>query len=541
MNALGELEPPEPDLPSPFGPPPAPTSQPGTSSTDGTSLISRRGNNRPAPTVEVGRGEVSGVAAFWGTDDEPLVATLSFRVGQADESLRTRGMCKLVAQLATSGIDDPEVELATSVVPLRTSFTVTGPPTRAGEVMTKVARNLAALPTEQIAAGITEIQAAWSPPQRWDVELLTLRYGSRGYGLPACEELGLHDLDPAVFDAWQRNWFTAGNAVLVCNRQPPPELILSSLPDGYRKTLPDPHPIDIELPAIHPGPDHCIAVSFLTRVDPAIELALGIVVARLRGRFAELDPRVGEVDLEIQPTGEGRGTVTLFVPVPNEVVQELREAMISEMFRFSMNGPEVDELDLARVERRRNSEHRSNEASRLAALQGVANLFGADDHATVDVDAQPADLARAVRLMLPQAIWLVPRSAAIEDHRLAAIPEGSAFVVDGNPFPPVPEIAAVRRDDRLIVGGDGITLLVAGSLPATVRFEDVVAVQRWSDGARTLWGADGIRFLVHETAWLGGDQVIGWIDGQVEAWLMIEMNRPSGYVLPIDPPPIPTR
>jgi hypothetical protein len=84
-------------------------------------------------------------------------------------------------------------------------------------------------------------------------------------------------------------------------------------------------------------------------------------------------------------------------------------------------------------------------------------------------------------------------------------------------------------------------LVVAGSLPATVRFEDVVAVQKWSDGARTLWGADGIRFLVHEANWLGGDQVIAWIDEQVEAWLMIDMKRPSGYVLPIDPPPMPIR
>lgn len=541
MNAPGDLEQPDRDLPSPFGPPPASISQPREGSTSGTNLISTRGTNSPAPTVEVGRGEVSGVAAFWGNDDEPLIATLSFRIGQADETLRTRGMCKLVAQLATSGIDDPDVDLSTSVNPLRTSFTVTGPSGPAGEVMTKVARRLAALPTEQIAEAIAEIEAAWAPPQRWDIELLTLRYGSRGYGLPACEDLGLNDLDPAVFDAFQRNWFTAGNAVLICNRQPPSEIILSALPDGDRKTLPEPHPIDLELPAVHPGPDHCIAVSFLTRVDPAVELALGIVVARLRKRFEAMDPRVGHVELEIQPTGEGLGTVTMFVPVPNEVVAELREAMISELFRFSMNGPEVDELDLARVDRRRARDHRSDESSQLAILEGVAELFGAGAYAARDIDAGPAELASAVRRMLPQAIWLIPRSTPIVDHRLTAISEGSDLIVEGNPFPPVPEIAAVRRGDRLIVGGDGITLLVAGALPATVRFEDVVAVQRWSDGARTLWGADGIRFLVHQEAWLGGDQVIDWIDEQVEAWLMIEMNQPSGYVLPIDPPPIPAR
>jgi hypothetical protein len=542
MTPLGEIDQPEPDLPSPFGPPPEPAEQRQAASPPAVGTGPGPASATFERTAEVGRGEVSGVAAFWGSDDEPLVATLSFRVGQADESLRNRGMCKLVAQLATWGIDDPDVEVSTAVNPLRTSFTVTGPPGRAGDVMTTIARNLAALPTEQTAAAIAQIQAAWNPPQRWDIELLTLRYGSRGYGLPACEDLGLYDLDPNVFDAWQRNWFTAGNAVLICNRQPPPELILSSLPPGDRKTLPDPHPIDLELPAFHPGPDHCLAVSFLSRVDPSVELALGIVVKRLQRRFVDIDPRVGEVDLGIQPSGEGYGTVTLFVPTPNEFVPELREAMVSELFRFSMNGPDAEELDRARIEQRRGHDLRFDEASQLAMLEGVAELFGgAGDQATASANAEPADLASAVRRMLPQAIWLMPRSVPVVDHRLAAIPEGSEVVVEGNPFPPVPEIAAMRRDDRLIVGADGITLVVAGSLPATVRFEDVVAVQKWSDGARTLWGADGIRFLVHEANWLGGDQVIAWIDEQVEAWLMIDMKRPSGYVLPIDPPPMPIR
>ena len=119
--------------------------------------------------------------------------------------------------------------------------------------------------------------------------------------------------------------------------------------------------------------------------------------------------------------------------------------------------------------------------------------------------------------MLPQAIWLIPRTVPITDHRLAAIPEGSEVVVEGNVFPPVPEIATVRRDDRLIVGSDGRHSPVAGFC-VIVRFEDVVAVQRWSDGARTLWGR-GRHPIVHGSTWLGGDQVIEWIDGQVEAWL----------------------
>lgn len=538
MTDAGDLDKPEADLPSPFSPPSPPR---GAADDDAAKLVTSTGANAPAPIVEIGSGDVSGVAAFWGDADEPLVATLSFRIGQADETLRTRGMCKLVAQLATSAIDDPDVDLTTSVNPLLTSFTVTGPPAQAGEILTRVSRNLAALPTEQTPNAIAEIQAAWSPPQRWDIELLTLRYGTRGYGLPACEDLGLHDLDPTAFDNWQRTWFTAGNAVLICNRQPPAELNLMALPDGFRKALPDPHPLDLELPAVHPGPDNCVAVSFLTRIDATVELALGLIVDRLRDRFAQLDTRIGDVDLEIQPTGEGQATVTLFIPVPNEFVNDLREAMSSELFRFAMTGPEVDELDLARAERRRSRERGADEGAQLAALEGIAFISGREDHAMLDSDASPTELATAIRMMLPHAIWLLPRSTPTTDHRLTPILEGSELIVEGNPFPPVPEIAAARRNDQLIVGSDGLTLLVAGAPAATVRFDDIVAVQRWSDRARTLWGDDGIRFLVHESTWLGGGQVIDWVDSQVEAWLVIEMNRPSGYVLPIDPPPVPTR
>ena len=369
---------------------------------------------------------------------------------------------------------------------------------------------------------------------------MTLRFGARGYGLPACEYLGLHDLDPATLDNWLRTWFTGGNAVVVFSSAPSPSTDLGALAAGDRKPLPEPHPIDLELPALHPGPDHTVAASFLCRGGPALDRALGLVADRLRSRFVDLDPRVGDVDIAVQPTGTGHGTITIFVPAPDELTGEVREIISSELFRFSMNGPSREEIEQAELTERRGPLRLVDDTARLAEQKAIDDLYGmTDDPRPHDFD--PDELAMVVRRMCAQGIWLMPRSTPVADHRLARIPEGSDVVLEGNVFAPVAEIAVARQADRLVVAIDGLTLLIAGSLPATVRFADLVAVQHWTDGARTVWGDDGIRFLVHPGAWLGGPQVIEWIDAQVEAWLAISMGTPSGFTLPIDPPSVPAR
>ena len=96
-------------------------------------------------------------------------------------------MCKLVAQLATWGIDDPDVDVSTAVNPLRTSFTVTGPPGRAGDVMTGEKRP--ALPGDDRATDV-EIgiegadMLAELPPggDRHGVELLRIVENDPGNG-----------------------------------------------------------------------------------------------------------------------------------------------------------------------------------------------------------------------------------------------------------------------------------------------------------------------------------------------------------------------
>lgn len=501
-----------------------------------------RGANAPARRPEIGRGTISDIPAYWGSDSGDLSVTLSFRVGAADETLRTRGLCSLVAQLAIMDLDDDALDITTAVSPLLTSFTIAGPDAAVAHGVTALARAMSALPMHRLDEAIAEILDAWSPPRRWDIELMTLRFGARGYGLPASELLGLHDLDPRTLETWQRTWFTAGNAVLHCNREPSTPLDLGALPDGDRKPLPDPHPIDLELPALFPGPDHTVAASFLSRFQPSLERALELLGNRFRTRFGELDPRIGEVDVDVQPSGSGFGTITIFVPAPNELAVEVRDIMSSELFRFAMNGPTDDELEQAEIAARRNRDRKLDDTAHLAARAAADDLLGASDRPRSDsAEPDPSDLATVVRRMSAHAIWLMPRGTDVRDRRLARIPEGSAEVLQGNVFTPVAEISASRRQDRLVVASDGLTLLIDGALPATVRFADCVSIQHWSDGARTIWGADGIRFLVHPATWLGGTDVIEWIDSQVEPWLNIEMRAPSGYILPIDAAVDPTR
>ncbi len=537
MTDQGDPGAPDTELPSPFALRPE---APDAGASTATPTPTEHGSNTPAPRAQVGRDTISGIPAFWGDNDGPFTATLSFRVGEADETLRTRGLCKVIAQLASAAIDDERLDISTSVSALQTSFTIDGEIEEVTTTLTRLARTIAALPTERIDEAIAEILAEWTPPRRWDIELMTLRFGARGYGLPACEYLGLNDLDPTTLENWLRAWFTGGNAVVIFSSEPSPSTDLGALAGGDRKPLPEPHPIDLELPALHPGPDHTVAASFLCRGGQALDRALGLVASRLRSRFVDLDPRVGDVDIDVQPTGPGHRTVTIFVPAPDELAGEVREIISSELFRFSMNGPSRDEIDQAELTDRRSQLLLVDDTARLAEQEAIDDLYGTPDEPRPR-EVDPEELATIVRRMCAQGIWLMPRSVAVADHRLARIPEGSDVILEGNVFAPVPEIAAARQADRLVVATTGLTLLIAGSLPATVRFADLVAVQHWADGARTVWGDDGIRFLVHPGAWLGGPQVVEWIDAQVEAWLAISMGTPSGYTLPIDPPAVPAR
>ena len=494
-----------------------------------------------APRTLVDRDLIGGVPVLWDEQAGPLTVTLMFRVGQVDETLRTHGITRLVEHLVRFAADLEHPPPVAGGNQLFTTFAFTGSDAAAAAYLAGLARAMATLPLDRITWAADILRAEARPASDWPIHLHALRHGPQGFGLAAFDEFGLMGVDPSAVDQWHRKWFNVSNAVLVCSRRPPRDIDLSPLPTGQRQAAPALSPTALDLPASYPGPRSCVAVGFETVDDPAAHLATSILQGQITERLAEGTGNVQppRVSTQIAALGTGLARVACFVEVADEHAQEVQSAMSAALFRLGMSGPTPHELEIARADSV--DQGTGQEPGRPSPAQTAAKreLLGGDTDPAGwyrrSADVTEADVARVVRSMILDAIWLMPPGVRIMDQRIVPIPMGSKTIVDGNPFLPVPAIVGARRGDRLVVGSDGITQLTEGSAPLTVAFDKTAALQVWPDGARTLWGTDGIRLFIHPSSWQGGDQITNWIDSQIERSLVVSMVVSSGYVLPIDP------
>lgn len=489
--------------------------------------------------MRIEQTEIDGVPTVWTEAPGPLRATLMFRVGQADEALHRHGATHLIEHLALSAQGQQHLPHNGSVEETITSFVAQGRPDEVAAFLSATTAALADLPWDRRATEIRVLETEAARRGRPAVgTAMAMRYGNRGYGMPGLPELGLHALDVAALDSWRRAWFTRGNAVLSLSGPPPDALDLAALPEGLRHPAPPPVPLARQpFPCWFPGPSGTVLVLLaLERTTPDV-VALTLATARLRQRLRHEEGRSYGVEGDIQALTATDAHGVIAADCLPEEAAAVRDACVAELHRIALHGPTAEELDDARRSLRRMVEDPGS-TSTEALILGRDLLLGrtvrpvADRLAELDA-ISPNDIASALARALRTAVWIVPRHVPMTDRRIHPVVATSEQVVDGTLLRR-PQPVADRHPDRLVVGDDGVMLQWPSDDAVTVRWSEVAAVQRWTDGGRTLWGDDGAVVSIHPEAWTRGVAATALVDERAPGERIVPMPAPLG-ALDLDP------
>ena len=465
------------------------------------------------------RLEVSGIPVLWAEGPEPVTAAVTFRTGQADEPLHLRGTGHLLEHLVSdlSGVPDDVYNAFIGL--LVTEFHMRGTQEQADAFLREVLERLPVPPLDRLEHERTVLrhEADGREPSLLAREF-SLRFGYRSFGVIDGEELGLRWVGPAELDAWGRERFTAGNAVIrVLGPRPPRDL--PALPPGERLPPPPEVPLPrLELPAFAPGSTSGAGVAMVADESDALTLALTLAALELHDDLRGRRALCYGVGWSAHPLSARRHHVDLLSDCRDENAPEVADALLACLERLAEEGPPAAELARARagwIEKEREGQDdvalRLAYASRLLVLGGEAPDTFEELRDQIEAITQE-DVAAAMRPALDSAIVMtsegVPRPRRrLKDHAIAIEPPPVA----GETFRPR---GLLGRGPRLTVGAAGITYADGGDV-TTFPADELAAAVREPRGWLTLHRLDGMVYTLRPDGWRDGDRALAAVEALV--------------------------
>ena len=464
------------------------------------------------------------VPVVWADYPGRLRARLTFRVGQSDERLVTRGITHLSEHLALSNTDH-DITANGCVEGRFTAFDVAGSDEDVVSHLAHLTRNLHALPEERFAHERQVLRLESEGRSDAADGLRQRRFGLRGPGLQGCAELGLHRVTLAEVQAWSAQVFTAGNAVLWLSGPPPPGLDLA-LPAESRRVEQPLAAHRVTAPAWFQAADPFIAFSVLSERGPASAAARWWLHRQLRQRLRTGSGRVYSVAMAheavsvdqtetIMVLDAGRYTDEVLLEETLDVLSEVRTGRVTDQeltlwqrsVRYAAEEPDavLGQLDDAS---RRLLEGRTG--------RSMADRFRAV-HAVTTEEVQQALTAALGTLLLQSPYEVDPR------HQIPPVPEREPQAL-------VPERVYVpgrehRGGHRLLVSPHGVSLEDAGAeQPATLFWSECEAVLRLSDGQIVLVSEDGSILEVDPQDWREGKELSRRLAAYAPAEVVVELD-----------------
>ncbi|KAA1425639.1 insulinase family protein [Nocardioides antri] len=461
--------------------------------------------------------EVDGVRCFWVDTGRPtLAARLAFRSGIADEDITESGWQHLIEHAALDRFPrGGTVDINGHVTLTDTAFDFHGDGADVGEHLARLTRWLAAPAFERLDHEIGVLRAeadvrGSSPLAR----ALSWRYGARGPGLAAYAEPGLGRASQDELAERVGRVFTVGNAVLILDGPPPPDLRIE-LPAGDLRPLVEAVPVESP-PAAYEEGSGIVVSGTVPREGPmfvGVEVLQRVLVERLRheegGAYAPwtnyervdretavvtagsdirpeltagiVDTTLGLLD-ELAAAGPREEWVTETV---DRIVRGMRDpyAAIGVAMGAGMrylHGREPETLDQM-VER-----------VRATTVAGLAEGFG--------------QVRESVLLGAPPGTDAQRRLRMLQFPRTAPAASGRAFRSINWPA----DTSRLRLADHAIQVSDEQSAIEA-------RYDDVVGLMVHEDGARTALRADGYSVTVDPRVWTDGHRAVDEIDSRVPA------------------------
>lgn len=470
---------------------------------------------------------------FWSEHEGELTAGLVFRVGHADERLARRGITHLVEHLALHRAGQRPDHTNGSVDATLTTFVTAGTAEQLVEFFATVCAALRDLPVERIAAE-TQLLLTEADGRSRDIQapLAIWRYGAETYGLSGYDELGLGQHTAEQVRAWAAERFTAGNAALWLIGGPPPPGLRLDLPRGQRIPPPEPSNALRRTPAYVCAAINGVAASSVVERSSAATAYTDLLQRRL---FQSLRSAEG-ISYSQRATYDRRDAdfaeITAFADglasVHPRLVRGFTE-VIDWLAELPPKEHEVAEL----IEQRRAPLRDPRIQAALPIGAAHAELFGAEpptlDSAHAELDALTEEDIQDVGISVRDNLLLMVPDGHPPGERYTPAPASSTGRVDGeillpidaarpgeqNPFGP-----GTTGKPRLCVGPEGVSL-IQGPEFITIRFAECVAMLAWPDGARHLFGRDGLHLRLEPTLWQYGAALPELIDRGVPPEVVI--------------------
>ncbi|WP_433295901.1 M16 family metallopeptidase [Actinoplanes sp. CA-030573] len=465
------------------------------------------------------RLEVDGVPVLLAPTTGPTHAGLAFRVGLADEPMARRGITHLVEHLALHevGITDYHYNGATGVE--FTYFHMQGDEKDVIAFLNGVCASLRELPMRRLAVEKDLLQAEANGRNPGVAEPLALwRHGARDHGTVAYPEWGLPTITEDDLRAWVARYFTTENAVLWVAGDAVPADLRLDLPRGERRPAPEPSSALPVTPAFFPGGPGVLAWDTIVPRSTTAAVFCGLLE---RVMFRELRQEAGlsyTIKTDYRPIAGDRVVITAVADALPEKQGAVLGAFVDLLATLRVG--RIDEADVtAVVNQRVETLRRREETGARLPVQAMALLGGREVRDVEDVVAESKAVTVAEVAELAARAWsagLLMTPCDAEWAGFAVAPRESESAVSGTAYRSLAD-----PDEKLVVGPDGISAFADGTI-ATVRFDDCVLVRAWPDGARQLFGADGIVIRVEPTLNAKGARAVADIDARVRPELRVD-------------------